>query len=237
MIQVKNISYSYEQGNAAVNGISLNIEKGECVGIVGSNGAGKSTLLKMLCAILLPSGGEIEIGGVKLEKNKLSEIRKIVGFVFQNPDDQLFMSSVYEDIAFGLRNMGMHDHEIEEKINEILKNLNIEHLSKRAPFRLSGGEKRTVAIACVLAMNPSVVLFDEPTAFLDIKSRRMLINTVKSLKTTNVIVTHDFNLVLEVCSRVIVMFEGKIIADGEPKQILFNEKLMQQADLETPLKA
>lgn len=235
MIQIKNISFSYPDGNQALNKVSICIESGSSVAVVGANGAGKSTLLALLVGILTPSEGEIEIAGIPLNKNRLEEIRKKVGFVFQNPDDQLFMARVYDDVAFGPRNFGFSADETKEMADRAVAIMKIEHLINRAPHKLSGGEKRNVAIATVLAMDPEVILFDEPSSYLDPKSRRNFICAMSELDHTKLIATHDLDLVLDLCERVIVLRKGEVFADGKPMELFRNEELMEKAGLEIPL--
>ena len=235
MIHIKEISFSYPDGNQAINKVSIHIKQGSTVAVVGANGAGKSTLLAMMVGILMAKEGDVEIAGIPLTKNKLEEIRKKVGFVFQNPDDQLFMSRVYDDIAFGPRNFGFNIDEIDKMTSRAIETMKIEHLVNRTPHKLSGGEKRNVAIAAVLAMDPEVLLFDEPSSYLDPKSRRNFIHAMSALDHTKVIATHDLDLVLDLCERVIILRKGEVFADGNPMELFQNEGLMEQAGLEVPL--
>jgi len=235
MIRIKNVSFSYPDGNPALNQISVDILPGTTVAVVGANGAGKSTLLSILVGILTPKEGQVEIAGIPLSRNKLEEIRKKVGFVFQNPDDQLFMARVYDDIAFGPRNFGFSIDEVNQMAARAIETMKIEHLTQRAPHKLSGGEKRNVAIAAVLAMDPEVLLFDEPSSYLDPKSRRNFIHAMAGLDHTKLIATHDLDLVLDLCERVIILKKGEVFADGNPLELFRNEEFMEQAGLEVPL--
>lgn len=235
MIHAKNISYTYPDGNQALTDVSIDIEEGSTVAVVGANGAGKSTLLALLIGILSAREGSIEIAGIPMKKDNLEEIRKKVGFVFQNPDDQLFMARVYDDIAFGPRNFGHGADEAKEMADRAVETMKIGHLKNRAPHKLSGGEKRNVAIAAVLAMNPEVLLFDEPSSYLDPKSRRNFIQAMETLLHTKVIATHDLDLVLDLCERVIILKEGEIFADGRPMELFRNSELMRESGLEIPL--
>lgn len=235
MIHTRNISYTYPDGNRALADVCIDIEEGSTVAVVGANGAGKSTLLSLLVGILEPADGEVEIAGIPLKKEKLEEIRRKVGFVFQNPDDQLFMARVYDDVAFGPRNFGHSAEEAAEMADRAIETLNIGHLKHRAPHKLSGGEKRNVAIAAVLAMNPEVLLFDEPSSYLDPKSRRNFIRAMKKLHHTKLIATHDLDLVLDLCERVIILKNGKVFADGTPMELFLNKELMEESGLEIPL--
>lgn len=225
------MNYSYPDGKEALKDINIKIDNNETIAIVGANGAGKSTLIKTIVGIFLTTKGDIIVDGEKVTKKTLSSIRKKVGVVFQNPDDQLFMNNVYDDIAFGPRNYNFTEEEVKEKVERVMKNLDIEKLSERSPNNLSGGEKRKVAIATVLSMEPSIILFDEPTSFLDAKGKRMLIETLKNINTTKIIATHDLDMVKDICERVIVLKEGKIMADGNPKEIFSDMDFMEKCEL------
>ena len=225
-------------GTGGVNildGVSFTLTAGEKVALIGENGAGKSTLLMSLVGITPIESGNVHVNQIELNKKNLAKIRAETGVVFQNPDDQLFMPKVYDDIAFGPRNLGIAEDEINVRIDTVLEKLGISHLRERMTGRLSGGEKRRIAIATVLVMNPSVLLFDEPSSFLDPKSRRLLIKELLSLQYTQFIATHDLDLALEVCDRVIVLQNGKIQAEGTVKEILTNQELLEKFGLELPL--
>ena len=231
MLEIKNLNYSYPDGKEALKDINIKIDNNETIAIVGANGAGKSTLIKTIVGIFLTTKGDIIVDGEKVTKKTLSSIRKKVGVVFQNPDDQLFMNKVYDDIAFGPRNYNFTEEEVKEKVERVMKNLDIEKLSERSPNNLSGGEKRKVAIATVLSIEPSIILFDEPTSFLDAKGKRMLIETLKNINTTKIIATHDLDMVKDICERVIVLKEGKIMADGNPKEVFSDIDFMEKCEL------
>lgn len=231
MLEIKNLNYSYPDGKKALKDINIKIDDNETIGIVGANGAGKSTLIKTMVGIFLTDQGEIIVDGEKVTKKTLNSIRKKVGVVFQNPDDQLFMNKVYDDIAFGPRNYKLTEEKVKEKVEKVMKELNIEKLKDRSLNNLSGGEKRKVAIATVLSMEPSIILFDEPTSFLDPKGKRILIETLKGINTTKIIATHDLDMVKDNCKRVIVLKEGQVVADGKPKEILNNIEFMEKCEL------
>ena len=235
MLEIEKLSYVYPDGHIAIREIDLKINEGESVALVGANGAGKSSLFKLIIGISDIKEGSIKIGGLPVEKKTLKEIRKKVGMVFQNPDDQLFMTKVYDDIAFGPRNELLSDAEVEERVTGALEVLGITHLRDRMPHRLSGGEKRVIAIASVLSMKPEIILFDEPTSFLDPKARRNVINTLDKLKMTKIIATHDMDMALEICDRVIIMNQGSVFADGPVEKLLLDEELLLQCSLELPL--
>lgn len=232
MITVDNVTVSYPDRTMALNHVSFTVKEGQSLAVVGPNGAGKSTLLLALVGVLLPQQGSIIIDGTVLNKNNLSEIRRQVGMVFQNPDDQLFMPMIYDDLAFGPRNMGLDEHEVRELVENTLERLHISHLKNRSSLKLSGGEKRIAAIGTVMTMNPSVMIFDEPSSFLDPKSRRNLIGLLREIKQTKIIATHDLDLALETCDQVLVLNNGTIAASGKPSELLFDEALMVQCNLE-----
>ena len=234
-IEIKNLQYSYPDSKKALNDVSFEIHHGESVGIVGANGAGKSTLLMNLVGILLPSSGECRIGEVPVNKKTLPIIRQKVGIVFQNSDDQLFMNTVYEDVAFGPRNYKFPEDEVDKRVMQALETVGIAHLKDRPPYKLSGGEKRAAAIASVLSVSPDVLVMDEPSTALDPKARRRLINMLKGFDHTKIITSHDLDMVLELCERVIVLNEGKIVADDDTLNIFNNEELMEKCSLEKPL--
>lgn len=240
MISFENLSFSYDNVNPVLNNISFSINDGESVGLVGANGAGKSTLMKCLLG-LLPFNGKITAGGTEVCEKNFKEIRKNIGFVFQNSDNQMFMPSVIEDIIFGLVNYGMHKDEAEKKADKILADLNISELKTRRNHTLSGGEKRMAAIATVLAMEPQILMMDEPTSTLDPYNRRQIIKTVNSLSQTKIIASHDLDMILETCSRVILLSAGsqsgnKIAADGPAEEILKDRELLEAHRMELPFK-
>ncbi|MFZ5688617.1 MAG: energy-coupling factor ABC transporter ATP-binding protein [Bacillota bacterium] len=235
IIQASNLKYTYPDGRQALNGITFQIVHGESVGIVGANGAGKSTLLMHLVGILFPDEGEIRVGEVPVIKKTLPVIRQSVGMVFQDPDDQLFMTTVYDDVAFGPRNYKLPEEEVEKRVKSSLETVGILHLMDRPPYKLSGGEKRAAAIAIVLAMKPDILVMDEPSSALDPKSRRRLITLLQRFAHTKIIATHDLDMVLELCERTIILNDGKVIIDGPTIEILTNVELMEKCGLEMPL--
>jgi cobalt/nickel transport system ATP-binding protein len=236
LVEVKDLHYRYPDGTSALRGVSFRITHGEAVAIIGANGAGKSTLLLQLNGCLLPQAGTVRIGDLPLNRKTLLHVRRTVGMVFQDPDDQLFMPLVYDDVAFGPLNLGLPAEEVEERVESALATVGASHLKDRPPYRLSGGEKRAVAIASVLSMSPSILVMDEPTAALDPKTRRHLIQLLKTFNHTLIIATHDLDLVLDLCSRAIVFKEGLIVADGPTLEILQNQELLDSSSLEKPLR-
>ncbi len=234
MIEFKDVSFQYGSDRKVIDHISFHIEKGESVGLIGANGAGKSTIMKLLLGIL-EGEGEIRISDIPVNRKNLSQIRKICGFVLQNADDQMFMPTVYEDMIFGPKNYGLSKEETDKKIDEVLQLLGIQDLKHRYNHKLSGGEKRMTAIATVLAMEPEVLLMDEPSAALDPYNRRMVINIIKQLPQTKIITSHDLDMILDTCDRVILLGNGKVVADGECREILANRELLEENRLELPL--
>jgi len=235
IIDFKDVHFAYPDGTKALNGISFRITHGESVGIVGANGAGKSTLISHMNGYLLPATGTITIGDMQLNKATIKQARKTVGVVFQNPDDQLFMPTVFDDVAFGPLNLGMTKERATERVNEALTTVGCLHLKDKPPHHLSMGQKRAVTIAAVIAMQPDILVMDEPAASLDPKSRRQLINLLKEFKHTKVIASHDLDLILDVCGRCLVISDGKVAADGAAGELLTNEKLLEENNLELPL--
>jgi cobalt/nickel transport system ATP-binding protein len=234
-IAVTDLAFSYPDGTAALDGVTFEITHGESVAIVGANGAGKSTLLMHLNGFLSPTSGSVRIGDIPVTKGTLPGIRKTVGMVFQDPDDQLFMPTVYEDVAFGPVNLGLPAEEIDTRVTEALTRVGALKLQDRPPYRLSGGEKRAVAIATVLAMWPNVLVMDEPSSNLDPRARRRLIELLGTFEHTKIIATHDLDLALDLCDRTIVMSDGTITADGPTREIFADDALLQTSGLERPL--
>lgn len=233
-IRFTNVHYKYPDGYEALKGISFEARHGEKVAFVGGNGAGKSTMMLHTNGLLLPSSGEVNVGGVPVGKKTLPIVRRTVGLVFQNSDDQLFMPTVEEDVAFGPLNMRLPGSEIERRVSTALKAVGCENLRHRSPSTLSGGQKKSVAIATVLSMEPEILVLDEPTAGLDPKARRMLIDILKSFTHTCLITTHDMELVQDLCPRTIVMHEGRILADSSTNELFFNTSTLKKAGLEAP---
>jgi len=232
MLTINELSVVYPDKTRAVDALSLTIGIGESVALIGANGAGKTSLIMAIVGVL-PLEGEIIVDGMKLKKETVRSIRAQVGVVFQNPDDQLFMPTVYEDVAFGPRNLDVED--VEVRVEKYLMMLHISHLRSKSAARLSGGEKRMAALASVLSMEPKLVLFDEPSAFLDPKARRTLIQTLNGLNHTKLVATHDLTFALETCKRAVLLKDGRVFADGLSNDILFNEKLMDACGVEAIL--
>ena len=235
IVEFRNVSFTYPDGTHALKDVGFRITHGESVGIVGPNGAGKTTLLMLMNGLLLPSSGEVLVGEIPVTRKTLSDIRRRVGVVMQNPDDQLFMPTVYEDVAFGPANLGLSNEMIRKRVEDALREVGAFHLKDRPPHKLSGGQKKAVAIAGVLAMQPDILVMDEPTSGLDPGARRQLIKTISGFTHSRIIATHDLDLVLDICDRCILLYNGMIKRDGLPGEILLDEELMLQSGLALPL--
>lgn len=231
MLKIENLNVKYPDKTVAVENFSLDINDGEHVALIGANGAGKSSLMLAIEGII-ESTGKVQVDGIVLSKETIVRVRKNVGMLFQNPDDQLFMATIYDDIAFGPRNMGLDEKTVKYRVEDRLRLLGIEHLRDKTALKLSGGEKRMAALAIVLAMKPSIMLLDEPTAFLDPKARRKLIRVLNQLPHTMLIATHDLTFAKEVCSQAVIMKEGKLFAKGTPNELLYDVKLMDEGGIE-----
>jgi cobalt/nickel transport system ATP-binding protein len=235
IIEFKDVFFRYPDGTEALRGIHFRITHGESVGIVGANGSGKSTLLQHMNGCLLPTSGTVTIGDLLLTRKTRQEIRRKVGVVFQNPDDQLFMPTVFDDVAFGPLNLGLDEAHVRERVNKALAMVNGLALRDKPPHHLSAGQKSTVAIASVIAMEPDILAMDEPAATLDPKSRRLLITLLKGFAHSKLIASHDLDLILDVCERCIVIGNGRVVADGPSAEILSNRMLLEENSLELPL--
>ena len=233
-IAVSGLSFHYPDGTAALEGIDLHIHRGERVALLGPNGAGKTTLVLHMNGIHLPQHGSVEVSGLRLQRDTVMEIRRRVGVVFQDPDDQLFMPTVREDVAFGPRNLGLHGTELDRRIAESLDAVGVADLADRPPNHLSFGQKRRVAIAGVLAMKPEIVVLDEPTSNLDPAARRELSGILRELDITQLIVTHDLPYVAQLCERAVVIDQGRIAADGPTLDVLGDVALLHAHRLELP---
>ena len=234
MIEFQHVSFAYEKDSPVLRDLSFRIEKGEAVGLIGANGAGKSSVMKLLLG-LLQGEGKILVDGVEVRKDTLAEIRRKLGFVLQNSDNQMFMPTVYEDMMFAPLNYMLTREEAEARVDAVLARLHLEHLKHRYNHKISGGEKRMAAIATVLAMEPEAVLMDEPTSALDPYNRRIVINTIRELDQTRIITSHDLDMILDTCDRVILLSEGKIVADGKASVLLRDRELLERHRMELPL--
>jgi cobalt/nickel transport system ATP-binding protein len=234
VVAVGNLSFAYPDGRLALDGVDLHVHPGERVALLGPNGAGKTTLVLHLNGILRPREGTVEIAGLPVVKGNLTEVRRRVGIVFQDPDDQVFMPTVGEDVAFGPANLGLRGADLDARVQAALAAVGMEERRDRAPHHLSFGERRLVAIATVLAMEPEILVLDEPSANLDPVGRRELAEVLRRLGLTMLMVTHDLPYALLLCDRAVVMNRGRIAADGPIAEILSNTALMAANRLELP---
>lgn len=236
MVEMKDVSFSYNNSKEQVlSNINFKIDNNESVGIIGANGAGKSTILKLLVGLELGYKGDVIVENLKVDKQNLQKVREKIGYVFQEVEAQLFMPTVYQDIAFAPKNYGYSKEEVENRVNKALKSVGIENLKDRQIYRLSGGQKKLVSIATVLSMKPEILIFDEPTIALDPKNRRKFIEVLNSLNGTKIVTSHDLDLIYDTCERTILISNGKIIANGETRKILNNKELLENNGLELPL--
>ena len=232
MIEFQNVSFSYGDVPVVEN-LSFTIQKGETVGLIGANGAGKSTIMKLMLG-LLSGSGEIQVDGLPVCRDNLADIRKKIGFVLQDSDNQMFMPTVYEDMIFGPRNYGLSKEETEKRVDTVLTQLGLQDLKHRHNHKISGGEKRMAAIATILAMEPEMILMDEPSTALDPVNRRTVINTINRLPQTKLIASHDLDMILDTCQRVILLSHGTIVADGDAETILRDKALLEANRMELP---
>jgi cobalt/nickel transport system ATP-binding protein len=233
-IEVEHLHYAYPDGLEALQGIDLIVGRGEKVALVGPNGAGKSTLMLHLNGIFAPAHGSVRVAGLSVERANLGRIRSEVGLVFQDPDDQLFSPTVRDDVAFGPLHMGLAESEIHERVERALASVGMAGFERRLPHRLSIGQRKRVAMATVLSMDPSVLAFDEPSAGLDPRGRRELIGLLRTLPQTMLVATHDMRLVAEVLPRTVVMDGGLVVADGRTSDLLTDAALLEAHGLEAP---
>lgn len=231
IILADNLSFAYDHKYSALEHLSFQIEKGETIGIIGANGAGKSTLLKILVGLLEDYQGRLEIEGLTVEKKTLKEIRKKVGYVFQDSESQLFLSTVYEDVAFGPRNYGYPEETVEEKVLSALRLVHMEEHRDKQIYRLSGGQKKMVAIATVLSMEPEVILFDEPSTALDPRNRRNLVGVLNDLSCTKIIASHDMDFIKSTCDRVFLLADRTIRKIGTAEEIVMDKQLLEESGL------
>ncbi len=236
IVKADTLCYSYPATDCGIHNISFSITHGESVALVGENGAGKSTLLHHLNGFLQPDSGSVSIGDYPITQKNLKAVRRSVGMVFQDPDDQLFMPTVLDDVCFGPLNLGLAPDSAKNAALHALERVGAAHLVDRPPYRLSGGEKRSVAIATVLAMSPDVLIMDEPSSNLDPRARQRLIKLLMSFKHTKIIATHDLDMAVDLCERTIVLHKGKITADGATLDIFQNDTLMNESGLIKPLR-
>ena len=233
-LDVRGLAFAYPDGHQALFGVDFTIDRGERVALLGPNGAGKTTLVLHLNGILGAGAGQVRVAGLPVEKQNLREIRRRVGIVFQDPDDQLFMPTVRDDVAFGPANLGISGSELDDRVHDALDRVGMGAFADRPPHHLSYGQRRRVAVATVLAMGPEILVLDEPSSNLDPASRRELADVLRSLDVTVLMVTHDLPYALELCSRALVLSGGVIAADGLTRELLLDEALLAEHRLELP---
>ena len=233
-VEIRDVTFAYPDGHVALVGLDLTIEAGERVAVLGPNGAGKTTLVLHLNGIHTATSGEVRISGLPVAKPQLKEIRRRVGIVFQDPDDQLFMPTVRDDVAFGPANLGLRGDELDRRVDEALAAVGMADCADRPPHHLSFGQRRRVAAATVLAMRPDILVLDEPSSNLDPAARREFADIVRSLDMTTLMVTHDLPYALELCERAVILDEGRVVADGPTRDLLVDDDLMRSHRLELP---
>ena len=234
-ISVEDVHFTYPDGHEVLRGLSCQLRHGEKVALIGPNGAGKSTFMSLLNGVELPTQGRVYVGGMEVKKDTLATVRRKVGIVFQDPDDQLFCPTVFDDVAFGPLNLGLPAEEIQARVSESLALVGLTGFEGRSSFHLSFGERKRLALATVLSYQPEILVFDEPSTNMDPLNRRRLISWLRSTDKTMLLCTHDLDIALDVCSRCIVLVNGVIVADGPSKEILYDRKLLEANNLELPL--
>lgn len=234
-VEIKHLTFSYDGGKEVLSDLQFSVGRAESVGLIGANGAGKSTLLKILVGLLTGYKGLVEVGGLSVEKKHLRQVRAKTGYVFQDSESQLFLSTVYEDVAFGPRNYGYRAEEVERRVIGALRQVHIESLQDRLIYKMSGGEKKLASIATILSLTPKIVLLDEPSVALDPRNRKNLIQVIREIESTKIIASHDLDMIRDTCERTIFLSEGRIVKDGRTEEILTDEKLLAGNGLELPL--
>ena len=234
-IDVEHVSFAYEKGNEILTDITLHAAENDSIGLIGANGVGKSTLLKLLVGLNLDFSGSIRVMDIPVEKRTLAQIRSRIGYVFQDSDSQLFMTTAYEDVAFAPRNYGLPEEEVQRRVEQALHMTGIEYLRDKQIYKMSGGEKKLVSIATILSMTPDIILMDEPSIALDPRNRRNLIRILNSFEHLKIIASHDLDMILDTCERAVLMADGKIICDGKTREILSDRALLEENGLELPL--
>ncbi len=234
-IEVVDAHFQYPDGHHVLKGISCTIREGEKIALIGPNGAGKSTFMSLLNGVSLPTSGKVLIGGLEVKKENLVKIRRKVGIVFQDPDDQLFCPTVFDDVAFGPLNLGLPREQIKQRVEESLGLVGLNGFEERSSFHLSFGERKRLALATVLSYQPDILVFDEPSTNMDPMNRRKLIKWLQQSGKTMLLCTHDLDIALEVCDRCLLLSDGKFVADGKASDILYDKALLEQYHLELPL--
>ena len=234
-IDVEHVSFGYDKNHRVLEDICLHAGETDSIGLVGANGVGKSTFLKLLVGLSLDFTGDIRVEEIPVQRETLPQIREKIGYVFQDSDSQLFMSTAFEDIAFAPRNYGLPEAEVEKRVEKALEMTGITYFRDKQIYKMSGGEKKLVSIATILSMTPDIILMDEPSIALDPRNRRNLIRILNSFEHLKIIASHDLDMIWDTCERTILMAEGKIISDGPTKEILSDKELLESNGLELPL--
>lgn len=235
-ISMNRVFFGYEENYPILNDITLEVCENESIGLIGANGVGKSTLLKLLVGLYTNYKGEIRVENIPVQKKMLPLIRERIGYVFQDSESQLFLSTVAEDVAFAPRNYGLSKEEVDKRVEEALKMVHIEHLKDKPVYQLSGGEKKLASIATILSMTPDIILMDEPSIALDPKNRRNLIHILNQFEHLKIIASHDLDLILDTCQRTVLMSQGRIVRDGRTEELLRDKELLEKYGLELPLR-
>ena len=236
LLKIEHLSFAYEKDEQVLNDINFVAHDGESIGIIGANGIGKSTLMKLLVGLNLNYKGTLEVAGHSVDKKNLNHVREHIGYVFQDSDSQLFLSTIEDDVAFGPQNYGLSDEEVEKRVAEALEKVHITELRKKHTYKLSGGEKKLASIATILAMEPDIIIMDEPSIALDPRNRKNLIKILNEIKSLKLITSHDLDFIMDTCERTVLLDDGHIIADGPSTDILSNEALLTRHGLELPLR-
>ncbi len=236
LLTIEHLSFSYEKNEEVLSNVNFRASAGESIGLIGANGIGKSTLLKLLVGLYTEYSGVLKVAGHDVNKANLNHIREHIGYVFQDSEAQLFLSTVEEDVAFGPKNYGLPKEEIRQRVDDALARVHIECLRKKQNYKLSGGEKKLAAIATILSMKPDIILMDEPSIALDPRNRRNLIHILNELKGLKIVASHDLDFIMDTCERTVLLDEGRVIADGATGEILKNKELLEEHGLELPLR-
>lgn len=234
-IDVENLSFAYQKDKPILKNITFCAHEKDSIGIIGANGVGKSTLLKLMVGLNLNFEGSIRVEEIPVNKQMLNKVREKIGYVFQDSDSQLFMTNVFQDVAFAPRNYGLSEDEVNKRVMEALERVHITHLKDNPIYQLSGGEKKLVSIATILSMTPDIILMDEPSVALDPRNRRNLISVLNEFEHLKIITSHDLDFIWDTCKRTILMKDGEIVADGETEVILRDKELLEANGLELPL--
>lgn len=235
ILKIENLSFSYEKTQQVLKDINLTAVDGESIGIIGANGIGKTTLMKLLVGLYTDYQGTLEVAGHQVNKKNLAHIREHIGYVFQDSDSQLFLSTIEDDVAFGPRNYGLSEEEVERRVTQALEKVHITELRHKQTYKLSGGEKKLASIATILSMKPDIIIMDEPSIALDPRNRRNLIKILNEINSLKLITSHDLDFILDTCERCVLLDDGRIIADGRSSKILMDKELLEAHGLELPL--